>query len=142
MKKFKFRLEKVLQHRGEVRDERKRELLQCNLLLEQRRAQLHQLEEELSGNNLATGVILSAAEVELKGSYSDRLRQQIAAAITALEEAQTMVEQARAKYVEAATDAKALEQLRAKREAEYWENFYKEEAQNLDEMTTQRYRRS
>lgn len=137
-KRFTFRLEKVLQHRQIVRDEKKKDLMLANNALYEAEVRLEALEAALHSNELASGGALSVGEIELIDHYSSRLRAEIQHQKERVAEAEAVVEAARAAYIEAARDAESLERLKQKKKEEYRVYLEKENEKFLDELTTQR----
>ncbi len=138
MKKFDFRLEKVLQYRTLVKDEKLRELMLRNYELQQARQKLEQLEQAFLSNQLSSGQVLLASEFYLRGAYAARLKDEIATQKETIEKVQVKVQEAMEAYIEASKDQKALAMLKDKKRAEYMEWIDKELGKNLDEMSIQR----
>ena len=74
MKKFKFRLERVLQYRNIVKDELRRDLLLKNYKLRQDFERLEALEEAERANTLRQGPVFKVQEVHLAGLFAARLQ--------------------------------------------------------------------
>jgi flagellar FliJ protein len=138
MKKFRFRLERVLQYREMVKGERRRELLQANYNLQLAQTRLEQLEESQRTLGLGEGAVMTVEQVQLQGLFGARLEVEIAAAREAITVAENNVFEARGRYIEAAKESKSLEVLKEKRKAEYAEYVLKEDEKFLDEFTIQK----
>lgn len=138
MKKFKFRLEKVLQYRNMIREEKRRALAIRNQELAAARVRLDDLEASAAANKIAGDAIMNVEELYLKGAYSERLKDEIIAQRLTIIEAEKMAEEARQEYITASRDAEALEKLKGQKLAEYQEYVFKEDEKFLDELTTQK----
>ncbi len=138
MKKFKFRLEKVLAHRERIKDEKLRDLMARNHELRELEAHLNYLETEFSNNEVRAGAVLLVEELQLSGAYGARLKDEILNQKVRIEEAQKKVQEAMDIYIEASKEAKALSTLKDKRQAEYTERVNKADEEFLDELAVQR----
>lgn len=138
MKKFRFRLTRVLHYRETVKDEKKRDLLLRQRELVQ--AELHKtaIEESMARNDLIPDSGATAAEVEIRGAFLQRLIKELEEAHVAVQAAEAAMETARAAYIEAANEFEALSLLKQKRAAEYEEYVNKETEKLLDELVVQR----
>lgn len=138
MKKFKFRLQKVFEHRVRVKEELGRILrLRMNEHAEAVQ-KLQNLREAQQGLGFTTEGPCDVGTLTLLSAYGFRLKAEIEKQIEVIAEAEQRVAAARADYVKASTDARALELLREKRLVEYNEAILKHECDQIDEMTTQR----
>ena len=137
-KKFRFRLEKVLQYRQTIQSERKKELMIANNELLEEQERLARLETSLMQNEMAARKPMAVAEVSLFSQYSTRLRKEIEHQKVYVEAAEVKAEEARKVYVEAAKDAESLEKLKDKKREEYRDYLEKEHEKFLDELTIQR----
>ena len=138
MKKFRFRLERVLQYRQVVRQEKKRELALKIAQLREAEKRMEELRQAQIANALPESRAVNLDEFMLRGRYAARLKEDIEKQQEVMAIAQRQVEEAREVYVEAAKEAKTLEMLKEKRKTEYEEYQNKEEDKILDEMATQR----
>lgn len=138
MKKFKFRLQRVLDFRKLVCDEKKRELLARNHELAQAEEQLRSLEQAEQGNLIVQGQVVDVSQILLNGLFGSRLKDQIVAQRLAIISAQDRAEQARLAYIEAAKDEKALITLKQKKFEEYKHYIELEEGKALDEFSISR----
>lgn len=138
MKRFKFRLQRILDIREQIRDEARQELAVRNQVLAEQVSILKGLQEELVGLDLRQSGILTAGELVLNGAYSERVKQLIKLQIVRVDEAKAAVDQAREHYIQANKDAKALEMLKDKKRELYTEEMLKEESNQLDELAVQR----
>jgi flagellar biosynthesis chaperone FliJ len=153
MKKFKFRLEKVLGYRARICDEKRQELVRRNFerdqalrQLEELRRQFRELQYPGSGTDPALGIpnaepLVSSQVFIMVGSYAGRLESEIEQQLVRVEEAMEAASRARDVYIEASKDVKALETLKEKRQADYNDMKLKDDERTLDELTVQRFKR-
>lgn len=138
MKKFKFRLEKVLQFRKIVQDEKKRIL---NILMRQLREMedtIEYLEKEFLNNVINEGAVLTVEELSLKGSYGERLKNELINKKLAMLDLNEKLEEARKAYIEATQEVEVLEKLRERKHEQYNEMIMQHEQKMMDELVTQR----
>jgi flagellar FliJ protein len=138
MKRFKFRLQRILDIREQIRDEARQELGRRNAVLAHEQSVLRGLEAELLRLNAGENGIVTARELLLTGAYAQRIQKLIEQQALKVEEARKAIVEAQERYIQANKDAKALEMLREKRRAEYDHEVLKEEINQLDEVATQR----
>jgi len=138
MKRFSFRLQRVLEIRERFRDERRQELVQRNFERDHEQRVLEDLDQEFLRSKVREGGTYSASELVLMGDYSRRLEQEIEQQRVRVVAAEQAAEEARERYIEASREAKALEKLKDKRRVEYQEQVLKEEGNQLDELAVQR----
>lgn len=138
MKKFKYRLERVLHYRETVKTEKRRELYQQNVLLKEAEEHLDWLEQAALRNDLSGQGELAANLLFLAGLFGARLEREIKDQKLAVEEANQAVEAARQVYIEAAKEAEALVILKQRRLSEYLDYVGKEENKQLDELAVQK----
>lgn len=135
MKKFKFRLQRVLDFRKLLAGEKKRELMLRNLELSQAQDHLRTLEQAERDNLIAQNEIIDAALIMLNSQFGARLRDAIVAQRLAIIDAEDKVEQARLAYIEAAKDEKALLSLKEKKLQEYMHYLEVEQGKALDDFS-------
>lgn len=138
MKRFKYRLQKVLQYRDVVKADRKRELLNERMKLMTLSQDLEDLKEQQERNELEGSKQTDLAMQMMMVAYSQRIMQQISWQELKVKEQDQVVQQALKAYVEASRDAKALELHRAKQLTEYGQYIEREEGKVLDEQIVQR----
>lgn len=138
MKKFKFRLEKVLQYREIVKGEKKRELSLKLAILREAEDKLDALFKAQAENNMPDGGTVNANVYFLRGQFATRVKEAIVRQRLVIIEAEKQVEVARNIYIEASREVKTLEMLKAKKQEQYMEYVKDEEAKFLDEIVTQR----
>lgn len=138
MKRFSFRLEKVLQYRTLIKDEKLRELLLRNYELQQVEKRIEGLEHDFLSNEIEQSRVMQAAELQQRGAYAARLMDELVSAKLEKIEAEKKVEEAMQLYVEASKDQRALAMLKDRKRSEYNEWIEKEIGKDLDEMSIQR----
>ncbi len=134
MKRFRFRLEKILNYRDTVRKERLRDLSLRLAEVREAEDRLVWLEQEglrvdLDGKNM-----LSSGEILLSSAYAKRIMDQTAIMKLEIMRLQDKVEEARIAYLEAAKEHKALVTLKAKKQEEYRQLVQREEDNSMDEL--------
>lgn len=137
MKKFKFRLERVLHYRTLVKEEKRKVLLQKNYMLRTAQDRLEALLAAEKTNVLAVGV-MSVAQVQLAGDYSRWVEQAVTNQRLAIIGVEEEVEVAMADYIEASKEARSLELLRDRQRVEHQAMVEQEDAKFLDELSTQK----
>lgn len=138
MKRFRFRLQRVLDIREQIRDELRQELALRNQELQQQLNVLAYLDAEFERSRIQGDGIVSASELEMTGAYSARVQQLIVEQRGVVEQAKVAVEEARERFIQANKDAKAIDMLKDKKKAQYTEEVLKEEMNQLDELAVQR----
>lgn len=138
MKRFRFRLERVLQYRKLVKDEKTRELIERRNKLYEDAERLKDLKTAALLNRLEENVYVTAEQVQLLGMYGARLKEAIAQQEEQVERSQEAVAVAHGEYVEAAKEEASLATLRTRKQAEYQEYVEHEDGKFLDELSVQR----
>ena len=117
---------------GEANEELKRQKDKLNVLLEEREYQYNLMRDK--GKNG-----LTPNELIVYNNYMERLKRSIEIQNVVVEKAKKAVEQARLELVEAAKQRKMFETLKEKQLEEYWEDYYKKEQAQLDEIVSYKY---
>ena len=138
MKRFKFRLEKVLNFRLSIKRERERELQQENYRLAQANAQLQALEASARSNDIAQNQIQNAEIFLLQGDFREWSKRAIEVQRRNIQDQEERVEKARVAYIDAAREAEVLEKLKAKRKQNHYEESLRVEQLSMDEISVQR----
>lgn len=138
MKKFKFRLERVLQFRTAVKDEKLRDLTLKNAKLREEQDRLHALEDAILRNQNASEGVALVESFYMRGLYSSRLKEEIAQQGLAIIKCEEAVTEAMAAYIEASKELKSLTTLKDRKRAEYLDYLAHEDAKFLDELATQK----
>ena len=138
MKRFKFRLEKVREHRDTVKQEKRRDLMTALRALYDAQEALESLEASYRGISLTQSAVMASQSVLLAGMYSERLKDEIVAQRLSILRAEEYVQEKRNIYIEASREAEVLESLKRKKAAEYQEMVDREIAKELDEIAVLR----
>lgn len=139
MKRFKFRLQKVLQHRQNIKEEKRRLLAQANLKLMEASEHLEALERSQVNNRVdAKDAPISFGAFQLAGMYAYRLKEEIRKQKEVIVEAEKDVALAMTEYLQANREMEALEKLKSKRFTEYQDLAAKEDTKFLDEIAVLR----
>jgi flagellar protein FliJ len=138
MKRFTFRLEKVLQLRKFKEDE-------CKLALGQAISILNKIENDikitaLKRHNAAEQRFNDAQNISSWDTYILRLEQEAEKLAKQAAQAELVVEEKRALYIEAQKDLKAIEKLKEKRKKEHRKEMMNLQLAENDDMTAARYR--
>lgn len=142
MKKFRYRLERVLQYREILKAEKKRLLGIARQELASAEQRLAELEQELLIDRIGERKELTVDELRLFQAYADRLRAEIQGQLAQIEQCKEKVAAALAEYIESTKEAESLIRHKTKKRAEYDEYLEKEQQKFLDELTTQRIGRT
>ena len=138
MKRFSFRLQRVLDVREQIRDELRQELVRKNQQRDYERSILADLEDEAMRVMIQEGGTYSAGDLVMFGDYRIRLKRRIEEQQQRVVLAVKEADEAKERYVEASKEAKALDMLREKRQAEHIGEMRKDEGAQLDEFAIQR----
>jgi flagellar export protein FliJ len=141
MKKFAFRLEKVLQIREAALREKEQALARAQGELNEATERLVQLETAVRENTLE-GSELMASAVFLQQYLLVGLAEKIASQRREVEAHEKRVAAAAEEYRSAAAEAKALTSLKEKKRAQYDAHMERELGKFLDELAVQRGNRS
>jgi len=140
MKRFQFRLQRVLEYRQTLSKQSERELALKNAELHEAREDLEMiLGEQDRAEDVAEGVT-TMAELSVRGNYYEALQQSLIKQRELVAEAAQAVEMAREVYREKAREVKSLDTLKDKRKAEHREAVKKDERKQLDNLVVQRHR--
>jgi len=137
MKRFNFKLQKILRLR-KFREE------QCKIELEQALGVLNMIENEIKAtavrrHNAAAQRFTDINEVGKWDNYILRLDQETERLLERAASAQIVVEEKRAKYLEASKALKALEKIKEKKEKEYRKEAADLQMAEIDDLTAARY---
>jgi flagellar protein FliJ len=137
MKRFNFRLQKILRLR-KFREE------QCKIELEQALGVLNMIENEIKAtavkrHNAAAQRFTDLNQAGKWDNYILRLDQETERLMERAAQAQLIVEEKRAKYLEASRALKALEKLKEKRIKEYRKEAADLQMAEVDDLTAARY---
>ena len=130
---LKIRLEDQKKSKyGEANEELKRQEDKLNVLYEERTYQFNLMREKGKAG-------LTPKELIVYNNYIERLKRSIEIQKVVVERAKKAVEKARLELVEAAKQRKMFETLKEKKLEEYWEDYYKKEQSQLDEIVSYKY---
>ena len=137
MKKFSFRLEKVLQLRKFKEEE-------CKLALGQAISVLNMIEAKIKETavkrfHAANNRFADTTQVIAWELYIKRLDHEATLLEEQAAKAELVVEEKRAEYLEASKDLKAIEKLKEKRKEEYKKEMFKYEISETDDITSGRW---
>jgi len=136
MRRFKFNLEKIMQLRKFKEEE-------CKLALGQAISALNKIETEiketaLKRHNATTQRFANPMEMFSWENYITRLDLQAEQLAQQAAQAEIVVEEKRALYLEAQKDLKAIEKLKEKQQKVYRKEMLNHEMNQVDELTASR----
>lgn len=140
MKKFRFRLQRVLDYRISLRKDKERELALKNAELRNAEDRLVAIINEQDRNGLPENGEVTLAELQLTREYQQYLQESLIEQRLLVLEATSAVEAARDAYIEKAIEAETLETLKKKKIAEHKDEARREERKELNDLTVQRHR--
>ena len=140
MKRFRFRLQKVLEYREGLRKESERELAFKNRELFEREERLRGIMAEQDRAGGVGEKLTTMAEVLLHGDYYRYLQQSLVDQRERVKEATEAVDAAREAYLARAVEEEKLSTLKEKKHEEFKEERAKAERKQLDELTVTRFR--
>jgi flagellar export protein FliJ len=138
MKRFKYRLERVLEYRKLVKDDKVRELLHRNNKLFADNEKLKELQIAELLNRIDEETLLTAEEVLRISMYGERIRAAVDFQKVVVIQSEDAVKEATAEYIEAAKDEKTLATHKDRKLAEYTDYANNEDAKSVDELNIQR----
>lgn len=136
MKKFSFKLEKVLELREFEEEQAKIELGKAIAETERINEELRLIAEKRvqnSKNRFSTGDVMEQLAIE---NYITRLDSEKERLLEELAQAELVVEQKRSVFAESLKNRKVISKLKEKRAAEYKKEFYKTEENEIDDVFT------
>jgi len=140
MKRFRFRLQRILDFRTTEKKERESELAQKNYELrtaEEIREEILHAQDNTKAPHEQEATM---AEFLLQGRYQERLMEALVQQRLMIIEAANAVDEARQAYVDKAVETKTLETLKDKRFEEFRGEAQKHARKSVDEIVVQRYR--
>ena len=140
MKKFRFRLERVLDYRHILKKECERELAVKNNELAEAEELLEQILQEQDSCQAREDVV-SMAELALNTYYQERLQEMLIQQRVLVLEATDAVEQARDAYLERALEAEVLDKFKERKREQFEEERKRHERRELDNSVIVRHRR-
>jgi flagellar FliJ protein len=140
MKKFKFRLQKVLEYRELLKRESERELgMKHNELRDAEQGVEDIISAQEACQPPLSDKAISMAELALTGDYQLRLQEELINQRLLVIQAIEAVETARDQYIEKAMEAKILDKLKDRRLTEHKREMRKEERKVVDELVIHRH---
>ena len=136
MKKFSFKLEKVLELREFEEDQAKIELGKAIAETERIKEELRLIAEKRVQNTKARFSSSDVMEQLAIENYITRLDSEKERLLEELAQAELVVEQKRSVFAEALKNRKVISKLKEKRTAEYKKEFYKTEENEIDDVFT------
>jgi flagellar FliJ protein len=138
-KRFKFRLEKVLEFRESEKEERAKILAKEQLELRMREEKRDEIIDIQNNLKIPESVEMTMAELDLTGKYQELLREALIEQRLLVIEAQNAVEQARDAYLEKAIETEMLVTLKDRRFEEHKDEVRRDERKMLSEFVTQSF---
>ena len=140
MKKFKFRLHKVLEYRRQKQKEKEQELaLQNSRLFSEEQKLKAVLTEQDEAKFIKQGA-QTMAEMNLEAAYQQHLMDLLEKQRELVEEATDAVTEARDAYIEKSVEAEMLETLKERKREEFEEEQIRAEKKRLSDLSSQRHR--
>lgn len=141
MKRFAFRLQRVLDYRQSLKKESERELLEKNNHLNECEKQLDEIISEQDKCMVRDeNVLMSGAEVVLQGDYKHKLQEALVQQRLLVLEAIDAVQSARDLYIRRSMEQEVLDNLRQRKVDEYRQDKRRHEQKDMDELVVQRHR--
>jgi len=137
MKRFTFKLEKVMQWRKFKEEE-------CKIELGKAVSNLNMIENDIKitavkRQSAASQRFNAANDIGAWNNYIIRLDQETERLMEKAAQAEIIVEEKRALYLEASKDLKALEKLKEKQEKEHRKEMLDYQMAEIDDLTASRY---
>ncbi|MDZ4785869.1 MAG: flagellar export protein FliJ [bacterium] len=139
-KTFKFRLERVLEYREVIRNDKKKELLIKNQALNEAQDNLNALKKALISDK-SVGQDVQVQKLQIVANYESRLMKEIDLAKIEIEKLTYEAEKAKEEYIESVKEHEALKVLRVRKQQEYQAEVSRAEDKFLDELSVQRRKR-
>ena len=136
MKKFSYNLQKVLQLR-KFREE------ECKIALGQAISILNEIENKIKEtafrhHNAALQRYITPVQISVWDNYIIRLEQEAQKLEEQAAQAELVVEERRAEYLEASKDLKAIEKHKEKKQKEYRSEMFNAQMVEIDDLTAAR----
>jgi flagellar export protein FliJ len=140
MKKFKFRLDRILKYNTSLKKEKERQLMMERAKLNEAEASRLMVEQEQERMDQCGVETTSMAELMLRGEYLDALQRLLENQRELVKKANEAVEVAREEYVTQSREEKTLLMMKDKKKGEYNEEKSKHEKVTTDSINTMRHR--
>lgn len=140
MKKFNFRLQRVLEHRQRVKKESERELAASHGHLRECEDGVVSIMNAQEQCQIPDSEAMSMAELNLCGDYLNRLQETLVQQRLLVLQAVDAVDAARDKYLEKAVESEILENLKKRKRNEHNQELKRARKKELDELVVLRHR--
>ncbi|MCK5145294.1 flagellar export protein FliJ [bacterium] len=139
MKKFKFRLEKVMDMRAEAERQRQMDLARAQIELVKEEDRLKELESKLSRERdaieqMRQGERFNPYEMDCRYRYKKKIENDMSRQCVRIKEAKTKVVLRRNALLEAAKERKMLENLKSRQREAYLAEFARKEQALIDDV--------
>lgn len=139
MKKFKFKLEVVLEERKRIEDAKLREWMISERLLQGLKEQKQKFEQDLDNAVLQTDQLSrmaenSSAEFHVANAFIEGTKLRLQWKRQEIERGSKLTERKRLEYVAARQRREALEKLKARRKEDYMDQAKMRELKQLDDL--------
>lgn len=142
MKRFRYRLERVLDFREAEKKEKERELAFKNAELHSAEARLDRIVEAQDKAGLPDSGEITMADVLVQREFQQGLRVLLEEQRQLILQAAEAVDQARNAYLEKAVEAETLVAHKEKKFEEHREERRRSERKSADELTIMRFKRA
>lgn len=144
MKKFKFRLQVVLDMRENELEQRQMEAAKILAVLKQQEAKLNNIIDSQTLNNeeldaLYNSESLDIQQIEAHRDYGIKLSTDIKNQERVIANTKAILERKQNEVREAHKKAEILRKLKEKQEEEYYKEFLKQEVKEIDDITSARF---
>ncbi|MBP9837625.1 MAG: flagellar export protein FliJ [Proteobacteria bacterium] len=139
MKKFNFRLQRVLDFRHTLTKDKERELALKNHQLNEEEGKLNNILDEQNTTQIPERP-MSMAEMSLTKKYIESLQIELVKQRLIVQEAKEAVEMAREVYLEKYKEEETLNRLKDKKISEHKDEKLRSDKKELSDMVVQRYR--
>ena len=140
MKKFNFRLNRVLDYRTLVKKESERDFAKKATHLKVLEKGLEDIVEAQERTKIQPKSKMTMAEFSLVETYQEHLQEALVNQRVLVNEAAEAVDRAREVYIEKAVEEEVLENLKARKLEDYKVELRRSERKERDELTVQRHR--
>jgi len=140
MKKFKFRLQRVLEYRHTLTKDKERELAMRNGELHDAESGLEMILDAQDRDGGVAAGVMTMAELALRGEYYEALQQSLIRQREIVEDAVRAVDAAREAYRKQVVEEETLETLKERKLGEHQELARRAERKELDNLVVQRHR--
>lgn len=142
MKRFRFRLQRVLDFRNSLKKEQGLQLAKRNAELLTEQETLEGIVAEHEQSTGQAGGVHAASELKQVRDYGQRLQKRFVEQRQTVQEATQAAEDARLKFVEKSVDAEVFTNLKERKLHEFKEEVRRAEQKELDKLVVQRFRQS